>query len=128
MSTKFSFERSTALEVPETIFRRHSARLAIVPVRADFAGNLPRTVHVAYVELHERGVGRGTNRDGFVRGLAIEFEDCGRGHADSVRAVFNRRAEFANSARRRNFFVADIFVAVHVEVPVLPHVSIDIRA
>ena len=118
--------RSLTLEVPKKVFRRRSARLEAVFVRADTFGSLSRAVHLANVELFERGDGRGANSDGNVRGIAIEFENGGRDGVDSVRFGDNRRFELANKARRRNNFVADFFVSVYVAFPVLSRISIDI--
>ena len=114
-------------EVPEKIFRRHTARRKIIFVRADIAGNLSRLVYFFHVKLHERGVGRGANRGGNVCRLALEFEDGGRGNFNIVRLRDNRRLEIACSIANRNCGVDDFFVAVHVALPVLSRFSIDVR-
>ena len=125
---KILIGRSCGVEVPEKIFRRHSTRLAAIFFRADFAGSLSRAVHLADVKLFGRNVGRNANSFGNVRGLAIEFEDCGRGHVNFVRARDNHRFAFTVAARHRNYRVADIFAAVHAKVSVLSRVPIDVRA
>ena len=119
---------ASQFEVPEKIFRRHSARFAVVRIRADFAGSLSRIVYLHDVKLHELGFGRGANFFGNVGGLALELEDGGRSNANFVCLRDNRRFACAVAARYRDCRVADFLVAVHVAFPVLSCVSIDVRA
>ena len=116
-----------SVEVPKEIFLRHSARREIIFLRADFAGNLSWAVHLFYVELHERGFRLGANFYRNVRGLAIKFEDGGRGNFIIVRLRDNRRLAFTTETVDWNFGVVHFLATFHAEIPLLSSVSIDVR-
>ena len=121
-------ERGLGVEVPEKIIRRRATRLEIIFIHTAFAGGISRAVYIFDVELHGRGDRLGANSNGNVYGLALEFEDGGRGNVDSVCFGVDSRLEFANTAWNGDFGVADFLNAFHAEIPLLSSVSIDVRA